>query len=133
VNKLSARAVANAKTPGLYGDGGGLYLQVSATGTRSWLFRYKVGGRSRCLGPEDHIWSIDLVHNLINLEDRSWGSWGRIGKPITQERVAALLRGFKIMPKQIKHGGINRRGYLAAPFYAAFERYLIPAAEGSGA
>ena len=50
VNKLSARAVVNAKTPGLYGDGGGLYLQVSTTGTKSWLFRYKVGGRSRYMG-----------------------------------------------------------------------------------
>ena len=50
VNKLSARAVANAKTPGLYGDGGGLYLQVSNTGTKSWLFRYKIGGRSRYMG-----------------------------------------------------------------------------------
>jgi len=27
-----------------------LYLQVSATGTKSWLFRYKVGGRSRYMG-----------------------------------------------------------------------------------
>jgi integrase len=50
VNKLSARAVANAKAPGLYGDGGGLYLQVSITGTKSWLFRYKVSGRSRYMG-----------------------------------------------------------------------------------
>ncbi len=83
---------------------------------------------ARGLGPEGHIWSIDLVHDLINLEDHSWGSWGRGGKPITQERVAALLRGFKIMPKQIKQGGINQRGYLTAPFYAAFERYLIPSA-----
>jgi integrase len=50
VNKLSARTVANTKTAGLYGDGGGLYLQVSATGTKSWLFRYKVDGRSRYMG-----------------------------------------------------------------------------------
>src|SRR5690348_13716584 len=50
LNKLSARAVANAKTPGLRGDGGGLYLQVSTTGTKSWVFRYKVGNRSRYMG-----------------------------------------------------------------------------------
>ena len=42
--------MANAKTPGLYGDGGGLYLQVSTTGTKSWLFRYKVASRSRYMG-----------------------------------------------------------------------------------
>jgi hypothetical protein len=35
ISKLSALAVASAKTPGLYGDGGGLYLQVSANGKPS--------------------------------------------------------------------------------------------------
>src|SRR5262245_6809845 len=50
ISKLSAMAVANAKTPGLYGDGGGLYLQVSASGSKSWLFRYKTGGRSHYMG-----------------------------------------------------------------------------------
>jgi integrase len=50
ISKLSAMAVANAKTPGLYGDGGGLYLQVSASGSKSWLFRFKTGGRSRYMG-----------------------------------------------------------------------------------
>jgi integrase len=50
VKKLSARAVVNAKRPGLYGDGSGLYLQVSTTGTKSWLFRYKIDGRSRYMG-----------------------------------------------------------------------------------
>jgi hypothetical protein len=33
--KLTAVAVRNATKPGLYGDGLGLYLQVSAFGTRS--------------------------------------------------------------------------------------------------
>jgi hypothetical protein len=50
ISKLSAMAVANAKTPGLYGDGGGLYLQVSASGSKSWLFRFKTGSRSRYMG-----------------------------------------------------------------------------------
>jgi hypothetical protein len=76
------------------------------------------------------IWSIDLVHDLVNLEDRAWGTWGRSGKPVTQERVAAMLRGFKVAPKQIKQGGINQRGYYTAPLYAAFERYLPPPTEG---
>ncbi len=28
------------KTPGLHGDGGGLHLRVTKTGTKSWIFRY---------------------------------------------------------------------------------------------
>jgi integrase len=38
--KLNALKVAREKRAGLYGDGGGLYLQVSTSGARSWLFRY---------------------------------------------------------------------------------------------
>jgi hypothetical protein len=88
--------------------------------------------KARGLGPEEKtsIWSIDLVHDLVDLEDRGWGTWGRSGKPITQERVAGMLRGFKVAPKQIKQGGINQRGYYTAPLYAAFERYLPPPTEG---
>ena len=50
ISKLSAMSVANTKTPGLYGDGGGLYLQVSANGSKSWIFRFKLGGRTRYMG-----------------------------------------------------------------------------------
>jgi integrase len=40
-------------SPGMHADGGGLYLQVSATGARSWIFRYTVNGKSHYhgLGP----------------------------------------------------------------------------------
>jgi integrase len=50
VNRLSALDVQRAKAPGLYPDGGGLYLQVVAAGTGSWLLRYRHGGRRRDMG-----------------------------------------------------------------------------------
>jgi integrase len=43
IKKLSAVKVRQEKTPGYYADGGGLYLQVSKTGTKSWIFRYSRG------------------------------------------------------------------------------------------
>ena len=49
-NKLSAAAVRNAKEPGLYSDGHGLYLQVSVFGTKSWVFRFMIGGVARKMG-----------------------------------------------------------------------------------
>ncbi|MGE0603848.1 MAG: tyrosine-type recombinase/integrase [Xanthobacteraceae bacterium] len=53
-NRLSATAVAAAKTPGLIADGDGLYLQVTAPApdrvTRSWVFRYMVNYRARKMG-----------------------------------------------------------------------------------
>jgi integrase len=36
--------------PGRYSDGGGLYIQVTPTGTKSWLFRYRVDGAERLMG-----------------------------------------------------------------------------------
>jgi integrase len=49
-NKLTAAAVRAAKEPGLYGDGHGLYLQVSAFDTKAWVFRYMLDGRARKMG-----------------------------------------------------------------------------------
>ncbi|KAK0349385.1 hypothetical protein LTR94_033355, partial [Friedmanniomyces endolithicus] len=42
--------VRSAKTPGLHADGNGLYLQVYATGGKSWIYRYQIAKRSRDMG-----------------------------------------------------------------------------------
>jgi integrase len=58
LNKLSARFVDAVKAPGVYGDGGNLYLQVQALQrkggkksiAKSWLFRFMREGRAREMG-----------------------------------------------------------------------------------
>ncbi|MCA8930848.1 MAG: DUF4102 domain-containing protein, partial [Rhodospirillaceae bacterium] len=35
---------------GLYADGGGLYLQVTAAGAKTWIFRFQIAGRRRDMG-----------------------------------------------------------------------------------
>jgi integrase len=50
IHRLSAVKVANIKQRGMYADGGGLYLQVSENGGRSWIFRFKQNGRARDMG-----------------------------------------------------------------------------------
>jgi integrase len=49
VGKLSALKVAKTTKPGLYADGGGLYLQVRGAG-KSWIYRFTLGARSREMG-----------------------------------------------------------------------------------
>jgi integrase len=49
-NRLTAKAVEKLKEPGMHNDGNGLYLRVADTGSRSWLFRYKIGGKPRAMG-----------------------------------------------------------------------------------
>lgn len=50
INKLSALQVNRLSKPGLYGDGAGLYLQITKGGVKSWLFRYMRSGRARGMG-----------------------------------------------------------------------------------
>ncbi len=48
-DRLTAKQVENAK-PGRYGDGGGLWLEVSASRAKHWTLRYQINGRARWMG-----------------------------------------------------------------------------------
>lgn len=50
IHKLTSLGLAKLRSPGYYGDGGGLVLQVSASGTRGWIFRYQLEGRRHEMG-----------------------------------------------------------------------------------
>jgi integrase len=49
-NRLTALKVEKAKQPGMYADGGGLYLRVTPEGTKNWVFRFMLNGRPRWMG-----------------------------------------------------------------------------------
>lgn len=49
-NKLSVKKVAALTQPNVYSDGGGLYLRVRKSGTKSWLFIYMRSGKRREIG-----------------------------------------------------------------------------------
>jgi integrase len=49
-NSLSKGKVDALTERGFYCDGGGLYVQVSKSGTKSWVFRFMINGRSRDMG-----------------------------------------------------------------------------------
>ena len=50
INKLSDRGVKAEKEQGRYADGNGLYLQVSKSGSKSWLYRFMLDGKAREMG-----------------------------------------------------------------------------------
>lgn len=50
VERLNALQVAKLTKPGYYCDGAGLYLQVSPTGSKSWILRYVLAGKPREMG-----------------------------------------------------------------------------------
>lgn len=50
MSNLSIAKIAKLTERGAYSDGGNLYLQISAFGTRAWLFRYMVAGKAHNMG-----------------------------------------------------------------------------------
>ena len=48
--KLTAVGVKTLTKTGYHSDGDGLYLQVSASGAKSWIFRYRFDGKAREMG-----------------------------------------------------------------------------------
>ena len=57
IEKLTTRQLAHISTPGKYGDGGGLYLQVTKKLVKSWVFRFRRDGVEHFmgLGPLHHV------------------------------------------------------------------------------
>jgi integrase len=49
-DRFTAVTVRNNNTPGYHHDGGGLYLQVSKTGSKSWVLRYTKEKKVRYMG-----------------------------------------------------------------------------------
>src|SRR5260370_27306672 len=63
IGKMTTIRVQQAKHRGLYGDGGGLFLQVSKGGTKSWVFRFKEDGRL-------HVMGLGPIHTIGLAEAR---------------------------------------------------------------
>jgi integrase len=86
--KLTALKADKVKAPGYYGDGGGLFLQMSRYGTKNWVFRFKANGRLREMG----LGSLD-TYSLAEARERARGcrKLRDEGKdPIEERKVARL-------------------------------------------
>ena len=88
LNKLSARTVATASKHGLYADGGGLYLRVTHSGTKNWVFRFMLNGRPRWMG-------VGPLHTIRLAEARNRAAGFRLQRhdgvdPIEKRRAERL-------------------------------------------
>jgi integrase len=109
LNRLSTLTVSRTKRPGMYADGGGLYLRVAEGGSKQWIYRYVTNGRCRDMG-------IGPCHVLTLAEARErarTASKLRLDgiDPIDHkrtQRVAAATAAAKIMTfKQCAEGFIR--------------------------
>ncbi|MDR8394896.1 MAG: integrase arm-type DNA-binding domain-containing protein [Paraburkholderia sp.] len=84
IHRLSALSVVRLTGPGYYCDGGGLYLQVSPAGARSWVYRYRHEGRLREMG----LGGLRCV-SLADARERAQGCRRQLGNgldPIEERR-----------------------------------------------
>jgi integrase len=87
--KLTALKVAKVEAPGYYGDGGGLFLQVSKYGSKNWTYRFRTSGRLREMG----LGSVD-TYSLAEARERARAcrKLRDEGKDPIEERNAARLQ-----------------------------------------
>src|SRR5579859_1539538 len=91
IEKLSPAKVQKEKRPGMYGDGGGLWLHVGPTGGKSWIFRYMVNGKARemGLGP---LHTISLAEARVGAREQRKVCLAGLDPLAEREKVRTLLQ-----------------------------------------
>jgi integrase len=98
--KLTARAAATTK-PGRYGDGAGLYLVVSPSGARKWVYRFSYAGKVTEAG----LGSADVVP-LAAARDKAREARKLLEagqNPIEAKRQAAIVKAEKLTFGEVAH------------------------------
>jgi len=106
-NRLTAVGVKNLKDKGLYADGAGLYLRITDSGTRGWIFRFARNGRTRDMG-------------LGTCADISLAS----AREIAEECRKLLKQGMDPIEARKKTAAKQNGSPNSATFKEAVERYI---------
>jgi uncharacterized protein DUF3631 len=74
----------------------------------------------------DRMFSEQLAEALAAIEGGLWAEYGKARKPISKNQLAQLLKGFKIVPVQVRIGTKSLKGYYRHQFEDVWDRYLAP-------
>ncbi|MEC7118815.1 MAG: DUF3631 domain-containing protein, partial [Pseudomonadota bacterium] len=72
---------------------------------------------------QNRIFSTDLLEYLCADEESAWATWNK-GRPMAARQLSKRLEGFGIIPKNIRIGTGQRKGYDLTDFHNAFVRYI---------
>jgi integrase len=114
IHRLSDLKVRSAKTPGMYADGGGLYLQVRSAHAKSWIFRYESNGQQRYVG----LGSLDTI------------SLARAREKAREARELRLDGKDPIAEKRAQRAATEAQTAKAMTFAQGAEKYIASHAAG---
>jgi hypothetical protein len=80
-------------------------------------------------GARQAMWTDDLIAALVALDEAPWGDLR--GKPVDARALARLLRPYAAHSRDVRIGGLVRKGYDRTDLDDAWSRYLPPQGEGS--
>lgn len=96
VNKLSPQQIKSMNKPGRYNDGKGLYLQISITGSKSWIYRFMIKGNAREMG-------LGSVTDISLARARAYADENRM---LVKEGIDPIARRNKTREENIKTNSI---------------------------
>lgn len=131
INRLSVKWIeSNKREPGYYADGGGLWLRVTPTKTRSWIFRYTRNGKTHDIGLGAYLnVSLEIARNKA-AELRA--ALGRGDDPMALRQAAKAEAASRMTFKQCaeKFIEVNRAGWKNAKhgdqWTSTLETYAYP-------
>ena len=123
--RLSAAKVKAIKKPGMHGDGNGLYLRVTGSGSRSWMQRIVIHGRRRDLGLGGYP-AIGLAEaRALALANKALVTAGR--DPLA-ERHRANVPTFREAAKKVYEANLprGRNGKHTVNWWGSLELHAFP-------
>jgi hypothetical protein len=67
----------------------------------------------------------EIIDELVRLEERPWGAWGKAQKPLTDVGLSKVLRPYGIRSGTVRgDNDVTGKGYYLRSFEDAFSRYL---------
>lgn len=124
---LTAARIRNARKPGRYADGNGLYLTVDQSGSKRWVRRTRVYGKRCDLG----LGGLSLV-GLAEARDEAvkWRKMARAGgDPITERRKERrVVPTFEAAAREVHqtHSASFRNPKHAMQWLKTLEDYAFP-------
>ena len=123
--RLTAARVKAISKPGMHGDGNGLYLRVTGSGSRSWMQRIVIHGRRRDMGLGSYP-AVGLAEaRALALANKALVGAGR--DPLSERRRADVLT-FRDAARKVYEANLPRwrNGKHTTNWWGSLERHAFP-------